>query len=370
MPTPIVLVIHGMGTHHQLEKSTTEAQVENTEETEGLTSTQKEVVSGINETAKLLGLENFKFEDEVVLKEFNYSEYLHDVLMKDKQKAEAIKANIGSLTSFGMLPNLASDLIDELADISNDKFFFTHWMDVIYYSLTIHGEVIRNQLAQMINTLLQEAEVGQEIHIIAHSLGTAVLYDTLFKWLKKDANYSADNPELDVDNFKIESIYMFANVSGMVNLLNDIGDPERSVVNSGPGGCAEKFYNIYNEFDPFTWIKRWDGEIIGNGSDKRITTVRKLNTHDLQEYVSSPSACRWMLTNIVKRYVELDALLDAKKQFEAHPDNLTQDLEEIEAAFRAVRKPDGNLNKVQALKELFKAVHNAFKTAKRLKEGF
>jgi len=367
-PKPIVLVIHGMGTHHQLKDDNVESQAAQGAD-DGLTSTQKEVVSGINDTAKLLGFEHFKFEEEVELLEFNYSEYLHDVLMKDKQKAQALKDNISSLTAFEMLPSLAKDLTNELSAISNDKFFFTHWMDVIYYGLTVHGSVIRNRLAQTLNKVIREAEPGQKIHIIAHSLGTAVLYDTLAKWLKKDANYSADNPELDVDNFKFESIYMLANVSGLINLLNGIGDPERSVLNSGPGGCTEKFYNVFNEFDPFTWIKRWDGEILGNGSDKRITTVRKVNTHDLQEYVSSPSVCRWMMTNITNKYIDLNILIDARKQFEAHPDNLTQDIEEVEEAFQAVRKPTAQLSKIQAIVKLFKAVHNAYDTAKRLKEG-
>ncbi|MEP4888939.1 MAG: hypothetical protein ABJV04_02845 [Aliiglaciecola sp.] len=369
---PIVLMIHGMGTHHQLDEENAEVQVAQAEQDSdnGLTSTQREVVTGINETAKLFGIEGYKFEEKVELREFNYSKYLHDVLMKDKQKAEALKDNIASLTGFGMGADLANELISQLAGISNDKFFYTHWMDIIYYGLTSHGEIIRNNLARDLNKIISEAQPGQDIHIIAHSLGTAVLYDTITKWLKKDANYSAENPELDVDNFKFKSIYMFANVSRLVNLLNDIGDPERSVLNSGPGGCSELFYNIFNEFDPFTWIKRWDGEILGNGYNKRVTTVRKLNTHDLQEYVSTPAACRWMMTNITGDYIDLETLVKAKKQFEAHPDNLPQDLENVEYEFSKVRSPSVGIGKIQAIIKLFKSVHNAYDTAERLKEGF
>lgn len=355
-PLPIVLMIHGMGTHHQPENA------EN-----GLTSTQKEVCDGINETAGHLGFEDYKFQEKVELHEFNYSKFLEEILLRDAKKAQELIGHIGMLQERGLLPDVASKLVVEFSEADSGKFFYTHWMDVIYYGLMFWGEKIRNELAAKINELyIQANQTGQTVNVIAHSLGTAVLHDTLVKLYRKDADIRAKAPELDVDQFKFDAIIQVANVSRLVNILNGIGEPHISVVNSGPGKCAKRFYNFFNEFDPFTWFKRWDAPI-HTGYAERITTVRDINTHDLTEYAAAPTVCYAIMTNIVGETISDTTYELGKKAHYDDERNLKKPLDEIEAEFKNVRNAQNTNDKGLTLVRLFRAVQEAMETAERLR---
>lgn len=386
--TPIVLVIHGMGTHHLnpvISEEQRKTNIENDEKDKnfididkqtgktvdgGLTSTQKEIVDGVKETAEYFGFEEFNFNEKVDFREFNYSKELDDIRLKDAVKAQAIVEYLPFLANKGVPEDILSKLAEEIAEADEEKFFWTHWMDVAYYGLAYWGEKIRVDLAVLLISLLKERhETGQEVHIIAHSLGTAILHDTLHKLFKKDAELIAKVPSFDVDIITVDSVYMIANVSRMVNLLNGIGDPhgESSVVNSGTNGCVRRFYNFYNEFDPFTWFKRWDRDI-PDGRSERITTVREINTHDLTEYAAAPVLCHSLMTNLLSE--DIDDSKEAES-VEKHKQNgsINKPYEELKAAFDEVKNQIGVIDKASSLAKLFKATNDVLDAAKKLKES-
>lgn len=361
-PKPIVLLIHGMGTHHQ------EDNAENAQG--GLTSTQKEVCDGVNETAAHFGFEDYRFQDKVELHEFNYSKSLEEILLRDAENSQALIDHITLLQGRGLAQDVAANLVEEFSEADSGKFFYTHWMDVIYYGLMFWGEMIRNELAAKINELyIQANRTGQTVNVIAHSLGTAVLHDTLVKLYRKDADIRAKAPELDVDIFKFDAVIQIANVSRLVNILNGIGDPHTSVVNSGPHKCSKRFFNFFNEFDPFTWFKRWDAPI-DTGYSGRITTVRNINTHDLTEYAAAPTVCYAIMRNIVGESISDDTYRLGKQAHYDDERNLKKPLEIIEAEFNKVRNSQDTNDRGLALIRLFRAVQDAMETAKRLRDEF
>ncbi|WP_293745858.1 hypothetical protein [uncultured Paraglaciecola sp.] len=281
MNKPMVLVIHGIGTHKPGE-------------------TKKAIADGLNQAAKNFGLSDFDVNDKVEFFQFNYSDFLDEIRLKDAKKAGELVDHLSLLKGRGLGEKAASELVEFFSEADEDKFFNTHWLDVIYYGLMFWGENIRVDLAKKINDLMIEREQGnRKLHIVAHSLGTAVLHDTLAKLFRKDTDITSKVPHLDVDRFKIDSIWTVANVSRLVNLLNDIADPNESIVSCDSDGCTSEFYNIKNEFDPFTWFKEYKRPINQSGRHITVKTVREIDTHDLKEYMEAPIVAEAFLSNVL-----------------------------------------------------------------------
>ena len=358
---PIVLIIHGMGTHHN-----DEITIDANGRASSMTSTQNEVANGLKETAKHLGFEDFNLEEEVDLREFNYSKRLDEIRLKDAEKAQALAAHLPILVDNNFAADIAAKLTEEFAQADQDKFFFTHWMDVLYYGSMFWGEEIRVDLAAMLNNIFRErVQTSAPVHIIAHSLGTAVLHDTLAKVFRNDTDLTSKVPELSKELFAPDSVFMLANVSRLVHILNGIADPHSSIVNSKPDGCASRFFNYYNEFDPFTWFKRWDTDII-SGENRRITTVRKFNTHDLTEYAAAPSVAYSIIATVVNKRIRSGKYEHAVVEHAKTAVN--KSFEEIKAHFEDLRAEPEPSEKAKALISLFKASNEAFTRTKELFE--
>ena len=337
MNKPMVLVIHGMGTHQPGE-------------------TKKMVIDGLNNAAKNFNLENFDINDKVEFFQFNYSSFLDEIRLKDAAYANEITAHLSFLQGKNLGEKAVTDLTEFFADFDEDKMFYTHWMDVIYYGLMYWGEKIRVDLAKQLNDLMIERKLNNRpLHIVSHSLGTAVLHDTLAKIYRNDVDLYTSVPQLDANRFKIQSIWTVANVSRMLNLLNDIADPNHSIVNSDDSGCAEYFYNVRNEFDPFTWIKQYDREIT-NGELIEIKTVRKLNTHDLQEYMEAPDTAWYFFQRVLGINVPTPNYTQAlNKHAET---SINADYDAIKLALNNIKQSaSGDVtDRIQAIKDLVTAV--------------
>ncbi|MCP4390214.1 MAG: hypothetical protein GY802_18115, partial [Gammaproteobacteria bacterium] len=70
------------------------------------------------------------------------------------------------------------------ASLDSDDVIFTHWLDVILYKLYF-GEVVRIHVARKLGDIIAKNSTS-EIHILSHSLGTAVTHDTLSKIYNND----------------------------------------------------------------------------------------------------------------------------------------------------------------------------------------
>lgn len=230
---------------------------------------------------------------------------------------------------------------------------YTHWMDVVYYGLMFWGEKIRVDFAKKINDVMIEANRGnRDVHIIAHSLGTAVAHDTLVKLFRKDVDITSEVPGLDIAKFRIKSLWTVANVSRLLNLLNDIADPNKSIVNASDDGCCDYLVNVRNILDPFTWAKQYNRDE-GNYQLLEVDTVRYWNTHDIKEYMATPPVSSYIFS-----YILGIALSDSQWEtgVNKHAEtSVNKPLEDLKVAFGDLRNQPDTDDKIEALEQMFTA---------------
>ncbi|MDX2369369.1 MAG: hypothetical protein QNK36_13380 [Colwellia sp.] len=273
---PLVLLIHGMGTHP----------------TGNITN---EFKKGLLESASFLELSNFDPDAEFDFDEFNYSEYIDEKRQEMGDEAEALTEYLAAG------PLFIQRLLSFQSKLKNNKSLYTHWLDVIFYCL--FGTLRETILARCMNkilTVLKEAkdhpDTYREVIIVGHSLGTAILHDSLTKLYLKSSE--PDRPDhIRFANYPIDGLWTIANVSRLTHLLTKLEDPHHSIVrdhNDSHDGVAHIFYPVYNQYDPFTVFKRYAidpqiGDLIRTNEIRKIDDSElSVNPHDLVEYLADP----------------------------------------------------------------------------------
>jgi hypothetical protein len=152
---------------------------------------------------------------------------------------------------------------------------------------------------------------SDNVSILAHSLGTAVLHDTLQKLYTTGLD-GEKHLQLNIAEHNLESIWMFANVSPNITKLNKHPWPLDSLVKPGQGGCTQLFSNTFNSWDPFTIkkINRFAPPDDGNWIDSstyrlryvhiETTDISRLNTHSIEGYLEDPKVCHPFLRYFLK----------------------------------------------------------------------
>lgn len=278
MSKPKLLVLHGMGSHSA-------EQVKQT------------VIDAANSALhRYKRFNNIKFEDEVSVVGIGYDDIF-------EQERKRLVSNNQSVSDYLKTNNeIDKDFIQKIVDletaIGKDSFLTTHALDVIFY-LTLKGEEVRLRVIREIADAWKNRR-NEDMHILAHSLGTSVLHDTLYKAYTG----GIDGHRLDVINHKFNSLWMMANVSNLTYKLSPFGinfNPFESIVrpSSVDDGCVEEFYNYWHALDPFTLFNRFepknDESWISSPvydelyNSKEIETIGStLNPHDLTEYIVNP----------------------------------------------------------------------------------
>ena len=277
MPKQLIILVHGMGTHPK-------------------GNMLKEFKKAIADRATGFGISDQSFLSKVDYEEFNYSEYFDVIRKQFAENAQARKKGFAYLTGMGFEEKLLGQLTTFESNFGKDEFLYTHWLDVILYSTMYFGEKVRVDFITFFEKLRKKYN-HNNIHIICHSLGTAVVHDALAKYYRIDSDPFDDIPDLKTGNFNIASLWTFANVSRMVNLLNGLKDPTHSTVVTGKDGCTSNFVNIRHRYDPFTWYKTYDRKM--DDCTTYVNTVfKKINTHDFYEYVTEPTIANAILNFI------------------------------------------------------------------------
>ena len=251
-------------------------------------------------------------QDHVDIVEFNYNEFF-DQLRIEMQKNATMKSRLQAvevLAGGSFAEGLVGKLLAWEGEFGSDDFFYTHWLDVIFYTTFIGGKV-RVDLAKQINELVGEYG-NQNVHIVAHSLGTAVLFDTLNLMYRPEHDPQDEIPDLSTQNDRLASIWMVANVSRLVNAVARLGDPlsPTTTVKPGDGGCTTRFYNVRHKLDPFTFPARFDPDNDGDWistSDyalryRSLVTelVTDANTHSFAQYIEDPLVSSRLLKTLLR----------------------------------------------------------------------
>lgn len=275
MAKQLIILVHGMGTHPKGNMT-------------------KEFKKALTDAAGRFGVNDNAFLNKVDYQEFNYSVYFDAIRRQFVENAQARKKGFGYLAGQGFEVKLLQQLNQFESNLGKDEFFYTHWLDVILYSTMYFGEKVRIDFITLFEKLRKKYN-HKNIHIVCTSLGTAVTHDALAKYYRNDSDPFDDIPDLKTGNFNIASLWTIANVSRLINLLNNLDDPGHSTVATGDSGCTRNFINVRHKYDPFTWFKKYD-RAMSHKETFTNTVVRKPNTHDFYEYVTEPAVSRAMLS--------------------------------------------------------------------------
>lgn len=278
---PILILFHGMGVHTA-------------------DSFKNEVVSAANNAlGRYEGYSNIKFENKVDIISIGYDKHFEQIRQQLVDNASGITEVLKAKLPGVSVPSIIQDLLDLESSLGDDKFAYTHILDVVLY-MTEVGQYVRAQVSEEIVKVIHNNH-HRPIHVLCHSLGTAVAHDAF------NQIYTNDNSPLPAQlhtlSFPITSYWAFANVSRLVTSFTGLPSPFDSVVKPGHQGFISMFYNIRHVLDPFTLklFKRFDP----NGKKNWLTSdtfkydykpivttkVSRKNTHDIAGYIEDPDVC-------------------------------------------------------------------------------
>jgi hypothetical protein len=318
-----------------------------------ITATFKKAV---NERAKCFDLDFDVAQAGCILEEYNYSNFFDQIRKQFADNAAARQAGFGYLAGGDFAAQLIQELTSLETKFGKDEFLYTHWLDVVLYGTSYFGPRIHAQLAQKYHELVTE-HGHNNLHVVCHSLGTAVVHDTLAKLYRHGANIFDGIPDYLPGNFNSKTLWTFANVSRLLNLLNRLEDSNTSTVAPGGNGCTDFFFNVRHKLDPFTWFKQYKREM-DDLTHIENEVVRNINTHDFFEYVTAPFVARNMLAMIFGKRVAQDKYDTCVTQFKQG--TITEGVNELKVALEAIRD-DAGLDDLQKAFKAYKALAAAVK---------
>lgn len=317
MSQPVIVIVHGMGSFEKPNPG------ENTPGTFG-----GEFIRAAN-TA--LGYYDFpdgaRIQDQAKIIEIHYNDIFDDMRKKIADSGKTISDFIGAAASgavLGHVPGLIKEITDFESSLNEDSMIYTHWLDVIFYKL-YPGAYVRTRVAEALANIISEHGV-HDLHIVAHSLGTAVIHDTLHQLY---SGHYADNdaiPDLSCDTHKIASLWMVANVSRLASTVLPVEDPYLSLVKPGTGLCSSLF-NFNHTLDPFTLPRGFRREATDGWIDsqlhnlqyfdKRPHLVSEINTHSIEQYIRDPMFNLRFFKVVLNKTITEAQFMTAQRNYES-----------------------------------------------------
>ena len=355
MSKPIVVVIHGMGVHTK-------------------DSFKKEIQTPLdNASERFVSIDKFSDTFEVI--SIAYDEIWNEIREKLADNAGSISDSLSGITDQGNLAAIATKLTSIEAKFNDDSFLYTHVLDVILYK-TFYGERTRVHVAkELVKAIRKANDTNRPIHIIAHSLGTAVIHDVLHKIFENEhtgdipSDLGIDTPNLDPLENQLYSLYMVANVSCVVD---GSVDAHKSAVRPGAKKLCGQMINVHHKFDPFTLVKSfvrersdgwineqdWDDQIYRDIQTRRVLQV---NIHDIGHYLNDPLVYQDIFNTMYDDFDPTDAEIATADQ--AHIDAI------VDAANGAVKKAieSANWTIPQSAKDFWEVLSKYYQTLEELK---
>ena len=247
----------------------------------------------------------------------NYSQLFLDILQqwaKEKKDLSAVTDLVGA--------DLVNKLISWIADDGSieKNFFWSHLFDVVTYRLlpTVRDAVqvrVAMQLFDGINGL----DVDSDWSIIAHSLGTAVIHDTLQTWYEQPL---PGGGKLG-DHKAPFLVQMVGNVSRL--LQNQYNVFESQV---RPGGACDFYSTAHHPLDPFTILKPFLPTAWPPTEKEKyyLATleadyIQQANIHDMAHYLRHPDVVVPLFRTLgFSSYITQDADARYRSNFKLHGD--------------------------------------------------
>lgn len=172
-------------------------------------------------------------------------------------------------------------------------FFWTHVLDVLLYRYVAELTIpVRDEVATRIADAWHRADLDNgaatSVHFVAHSLGTAVLHDSI-------ALLGAE-PSFSPSTHLISSIITCANVSSVLETnWPAYGSVDRPVdADPPPDGMTAAYFSFRHELDPIAVVKTFRGDMHGWPAsayrDEVAVDVKDWNVHGYDHYLDNPIA--------------------------------------------------------------------------------
>lgn len=235
--------------------------------------------------------------DKFEFKEMNYNDTFESWRKQWREDSEAAGK---ALTSVGVGSGAASELFKAAGAPAGGGFLATHVLDVVAfrYLMPIAQTVCRSLQVQILGHLNSfPANDVPHYSIIAHSLGTSVIYETFHAMLTSGMN--GNGTPLGTA-FRPDNVFMVANVAKI--LWNRGGDAYPQMMapdlSDGDGlcfrmACFRHQLDPFPAVDPFNPPDTWFSPTAPKAAvylDARLPAadVQDVNVHSFEHYLSHP----------------------------------------------------------------------------------
>lgn len=352
-PKPSLIIVHGMGDHTR-------------------DSFKAEIVESLNYALSLYkDWKKKKIEDLVEIEPFEYNSTFEQHRDRMAQSSVPLQERLAALTAANLHP-IPNGFAAWDGELNQDDFFRTHWLDVLFYRFTYLAEMVRLDLARLITETIDE-KGAENVHILAHSLGTSVLHDTLASLYKAEPAYPKPRT-LDPDAEKLRSVHMVANVS---SLLQSFAKAGQSVVNPCDNGCTFTYFQYRHVLDPITWPSPFDPVANDYWQDPfslgetvyqrlRPSLITDFNTHAITHYLQNPQCHAPMMKALGFKFWPSDEeIKDAftahgKKALEGQAQALQDRWKELKPKLSGLDDVAGFIRAAQALREMLAGFGKGF----------
>lgn len=277
MAKKTLIVVHGMGQH--------------TED-----SVRAEVVGACERAFALYtSLQGKRPEDQFDILPVEYNSFFDDYRAALADRSDDVLQALSTISGSAPPP---ARLVREIAGLENrvkeDDFFATHWLDVLLYRFSLFAEPIRLKVAEAIGTAVRDAG-ATNVHVLGHSLGTAVVHDTLAKaYGPEPLERGGRSLKLSNRRDRLGGVHMVANVSRVLESFRSV---DASEVRPGIG-CCSVFAEYRHRLDPFTKVRpfdptdneAWIPHAVWRSAYRLVepTSVTDVNVHGLGHYLRNP----------------------------------------------------------------------------------
>lgn len=232
-------------------------------------------------------------QEYVVFEPIRYDGVFDDLLDRWKNDFSGIlNSEAAAAIPGGRLLDLMESMNDE-----ERQFFWNHIADLLIYRFfplyrdRVRIEVIRN-IAQKVADYRNQFGRNTRFSFMAHSLGTAVIHDSLH--LMGDTQWDDDVANvMGPPHTRFQSLFMLANTSRI--LQSDIKVTDSIVCPVGGRGdrtreYLDQYYNVFHKYDPITLFWQLNGESWGgNFRQVNLSHFRDANIHDFTHYLDHPA---------------------------------------------------------------------------------
>ncbi len=278
MSKPTLFLIHGMGNH--------------TPE-----SFKKQFNDTMYSVFKLYpSLSSQQFSKIVNVEAIGYNHHFENYRNNHAGNKDTFSTILESLPT-KTLKNTFNQIINLQGSINDDEFFNSHWLDVLIYRFSTIGTNIQIDIANKIAEAIHaHSGYSQNVHMLSHSLGTAVLHDSLAK-AYGEPSVDVPNPLNVVDHY-LGSLHFVANTSRVLQSFIKVKD---SRVKPGPEGCTRLYREYRHSLDPIARVKPFNpngnGGWIGDYQWRKkhyqlqpLTSITNKhgNTHSIEHYLYNP----------------------------------------------------------------------------------